>query len=178
MQFPTQKIVDIADRTVKAFNMGSAVLSRKFTRQDEGPKVHLIGQSINIRFPEPNAYTPIDFDFSRATTTVSGIEVETAAKLEPIVKANIPRSACNPDVSVQEPRDPSRSIVPLVVEEHPTVSKRLAAVDEVKLKSQQPMMGALVHNETSTVPLNCPNNRQHMSERELLMHHLHPELDP
>jgi hypothetical protein len=58
------------------------------------------------------------------------------------------------------------------------VSKRLAAVDEVKLKSQQPMMGALVHDETSAVLLNCPNNRQHMSERELLMHHLHPELDP
>jgi hypothetical protein len=28
MQFPTQKIVDIADRTVKAFNMGSHLLSR------------------------------------------------------------------------------------------------------------------------------------------------------
>jgi len=167
----------------------SAVLSWKFTRQDEGPKVHLIDQSINIRFPEPNTYTPIhhdglgdktpiDFDFSRAATTGSGIEVETAAKLEPIVKANIPRSACSPDVSVQEPRDPSRSIVPPVVEEHPTVSKRSAAVDEVNLKSQQPMMGALVHGETSTVPLNCPNNRQHMSEGELLMLHLHPELDP
>lgn len=73
----------------------SAVLSQKFTRQDEGPKVHLIDQIINIRFAEPNTYTPIhhdrlgdntpiDFDFSRTTTTGSGIEVETAAKLEPL----------------------------------------------------------------------------------------------
>jgi hypothetical protein len=28
MQFPTQKIVDIADKTVKAFNMGSHQLNR------------------------------------------------------------------------------------------------------------------------------------------------------
>jgi hypothetical protein len=39
-----------------------ARLSRKFTRKDEGPKVHLIDQSIHIRFPEPNAYTPIHHD--------------------------------------------------------------------------------------------------------------------
>jgi hypothetical protein len=60
--------------------INSTGLSRKFTRQDEGPKVHLIDQSIHIRFLEPNAYTPIDFDLSRVTN--SCVESDTEVRKE------------------------------------------------------------------------------------------------
>jgi hypothetical protein len=63
--------------TVAIYSVG---LNRKFTRQDEGPKVHLIDQSIHIRFPEPNAYTPIDFDFLRATNLC--VESDTEVRKE------------------------------------------------------------------------------------------------